>query len=192
MKRILSILFLSLSVLLVGGCGSSEQSKILDDYSFGRQSFGAGSSRITLEMPFAIGQTNGLPWMEQIGKSTALQNVTFQGADQRVSVIVMGEVPQTDAATVSVETLAENSILKLKQSSAVRNLKTDIKPVTISEHEAYRVEATYEQGALQLGMVQYFFMDKGILWNVIYLYRANDPEAVALVQYIDKDITIHQ
>lgn len=191
MKRFLSILFLSLCVLFVGGCGSSEQSKMMDDYSFGHQSFGAGTSRVTLEMPFQIPQTIGLPWMEQIGKPTAIQNVAFQGADQRVSVIVMGDVLKADQS-VNLEAQAQEAVAQLKQSSAIKDVKTDSEPVTISDHEAYRVASTYTQGVYRLGTVQYIFVDKGILWKIIYLYKTDDAEAVTLVKYIDKKITIHQ
>lgn len=189
MRRILSIFLLIFSLFLLGGCSSNMQEKLMADYSFGHQSFGTGNSRITMFMPFAIGQSKGEPWMS-VFANKIYQNVQFQGSDSRISIIVMGEKKEKDS--LNLDEMAKNATNNLKYSASIKNFKSSIEKVKISGVEARKISMTYDQNEYKLGVIQYIFFDKDVLWEVIYLYKTNEPESVALVDYVVGKIQINE
>lgn len=191
MKRIIICFAFILSLLMISGCGSSN---IMNDYSFGHQIFKGDKSKIEMFMPFEIGQTRGLPWLkENQGQGSQDNQVTYAGSDKRINIIVIAE-PPTDPIKgfQPVTELGVNAINNVKANPAVSNVIGQMTPVLIDGLQGVKVEMTYVEKSGRLGLVQYLFIDRGILWNIIYQYKSDDPESVALIKYVEGKIKIEK
>lgn len=191
MKRIIICFAFILSLLMISGCGSSN---IMNDYSFGHQIFKGDKSKIEMFMPFEIGQTRGLPWLkENQGQGSQDNQVTYAGSDKRINIIVIAE-PPTDPIKGfrPVTELGVNAINNVKANPAVSNVIGQMTPVLIDGLQGVKVEMTYVEKSGKLGLVQYLFIDRGMLWNIIYQYKPDDPESVALIKYVEGKIKIEK
>lgn len=183
-KKILlffSFILLSLG-LLVGGCGSGS-SAIMDDYSFGTQQFAKSGSVLTLTLPFEIGKANS---------SAQPNDITYGGSDQHINIIVIGETQKDNTPFASLDGIVSNAINNIKNVSDVSDVKYQSEPISVNGLEGRKISLTYTEKGMPLSVLQYVFVTKDVLWNIIYQYRTNDALGAELVKYLDGKIQITQ
>ena len=188
MKRLLLTGLMLIMVMIATGCGNAQMSsKIMDEYSFGTQTFTLGSSNVTLYLPFEIGKQESPS--QDITKTTVSKTISYAGMGTHILVFVTG-TQITEGMSNDLTIVANDAVHKISLDPNVKNLKTNIEAVTIDNVEGRKLTLTYTLNGINLQVLQYIFVDKGVLWNVIYQYRTTDEEAIALADSIGGKITI--
>ena len=174
-KRYVFLWTLVLLVFLITGCGSKSMQ---EQYSFGKQQLNAGTSSITMELPFTLQK-----------QSENSEMIVYGGNDKHVNIIVTAQKVKADekSETLAVQ-LGEHSSRLLVQSPTVKNLKTKKGTVQIAQKTAITVDSEYEETqngkTTDLAVRQILFGDKDQVWNIMYICRGKDSLGQEVVNYI--------
>ncbi len=181
MKGIILLLSL-MSVILLGGC-SLMGDRITDKYSFGEQVIREGASEIKLVLPFEIGKTTG-----KVTEAASLSTVTYRGQNRNIFILVVAQPVQ--GMEITAKTAGEQAIQRLKNTPTLSQLKDSRNQVMLGSVQAEKINVTYRESNAELGMLEYLFIDNGILWNIIYQYRPQNAESKELVAFIEDKISV--
>jgi len=167
-------------LLLVSGCG---EKSIMEQYSFGQQQLQAGQSALTMMTPFQLAQ--------QHSTNSARQTI-YAGNEEHVNFLIVAQPVDQSAngqdRLVAPRELADHSLALLKRTASVKNLKSTINNTMIGDISAVDTSFEYEESAnnktAHLVVRGLYFTDNDQVWNINYIYRADDAMGKEVVDYI--------
>jgi len=169
------------AALLVSGCGNAS---VEDDFLFGKVRVSCAGETITVTAPFELG-VNGK--MADTADKNA-ETVHAVGQNRYMQVLVTGT---SEGKTPDAQ--ADEAVLLMEKSAAVKNLKTTRKSIAIDGGEGVKLTFDFvntEKGReTPLTVTEYLFRGKTALWRVIYQYRTQDETGRALTEKVEGAIT---
>ena len=167
-------------LLLLSGCG---EKSMMEQYSFGQQQLQAGQSALTMMMPFQLAPQNST---NNVGQ------VIYAGNDAHVNFLIVAQPVEQSVngqnRVLAPRELADHSLALLKRTASVKNLKSTINNTMIGDISAVDTSFEYEESAnnktAHLVVRGLYFTDNDQVWNINYIYRADDAMGKEVVDYI--------
>ncbi|WP_052076841.1 hypothetical protein [Veillonella montpellierensis] len=178
MKNLLLIGILSVFFLLSAGCSSDN---ILDSYSFGEQVFHAGQSEITVELPYELGKNKNTT-----ESPDGYPLDSYAGLGEHIAVYIEAKHPTATKILPDPSTITDKSV------SVFQSNQGDVSQDTIDLGgvQAHKVTATFIQNNIKYSFLQYVFLDKGVLWNIVYQYQTDDEVGAGISKEIADKIKV--
>lgn len=173
-KRLCQTMAIFATVIALAGCGSE---KAVEVYSFGEQALQAGSSTVTMPVPFPL-----------LGKAGATpKQMKYEGADQNINVLILSQPITENGVTLTPQKLADNTAARLSNTPNVHDLKKECTEGTMEGKKAVYLDVQYvdrTQGKeMPLSLRSVYFLDNDQIWSVLYFYQTNDA--------LGKDVADH-
>lgn len=179
MKRLVLACILGAFVTFSAGCGSEN---VLDTYSFGNQVIHAGSSEINVALPFEIGKNTNITQNNE-----GLPIESYAGMSDHFMVSIQGTQPVVGKTMDTPQALANKSVNVFTQMGG----QAQVSPIDLNGLQALKVTATFtDKSNTKESFLQYVFVDKGVLWNIVYQYRTDDVVGAGISKQIEDKIQI--
>lgn len=171
---------LGASLLIMAGCGSTN---VMDKYSFGNQVIQSGQSEITVALPYEMGKSTAT-----ITSNDGYPIDVYGSASDHMLIQVEARRPAATKALPTVDEFAMKSGVEFKK------IKGDVKVDTVSLNgvPAKKVSATFTNQGKKFSFLQYVFLDKNVLWNIVYQYPTDDQVGADISKQIEDKIQVTQ
>lgn len=177
--QVLAVCVMTMTMLLVSGCSQN----VMDTYSFGHQVIRLGQSEITVALPYELGKDN------QISTDNQGRPAVKYGALTEHMLIDIEGVEGT--ATVPVPTV-QSSVDFTKAQLAKTGTTVQVSDINLNGVTAKKLTATYANNGRQLSFLQYIFVDKNVLWNIVYQHPSDDALGNGIQEQIENKIVVTQ
>lgn len=171
-KHIVLVL-LATATFALAGCGNDS---IMEEYSFGYTQLKEGNSEVYVMTPIQLGEIHNS------------DGTSLYGANDAHWDIVVESRPAESTTVQQWASEPMSLFSKLKQAPTISDLQMKSTEMTILHKPAIDVERTFDLslGAHQAKMVgrSLFFEDNGQIWNITYLYNAQDPVGKEVIDYV--------
>lgn len=182
MKRLLVLLSMAF-MILVSGCSSDN---VMDKYSFGNQVIRVAQSEITLPSPFELGLNSTLT-----SDKDGYPLKSYAGTTPTFFVNAEGITAQPNKPLPTAAAFAEKAVNSLKTTNGINVKDVETTPITLDNVPVYKQKIKYTaKNGVTFSFLQYVFVDKGVLWNIVYQYPTSDTEGQQIVKYVEDKIQI--
>ena len=172
-KKNILLVLLATATFALAGCGNDS---IMEEYSFGYTQLQEGNSEVYGMTPVQLGEMHNSDGTSLYGANDAHWDIVVESRPAGSTTI-----QQWAAEPISL-------FSKLKQAPTISDLQTKSTETTVLNKAALDVERTFELslGTHQAKMVgrSLFFEDNGQIWNITYLYNAQDPVGKEVIDYV--------
>lgn len=182
MKKIL-IPLLALCMMILGGCGTKS---VLDTYNFGHKVVRVGASEIIVASPFDLGKRSSVTANDKGQPMTLYENAA---PDYFLSVVAIEGTPTAPLPTV--EAYDEESKKYLLQKVDPKGTWTS-EMTTIDGTPAVKSAATYMNGTKKAKVTRYTFVNRDVLWSIIYQHGADNAAGEDIAKRVEGQIQISQ
>lgn len=169
--------------MLPAGCGNS----IDDQFPFGKNRIHCDGETITVSTPFEL-ISNGK--QVDLGDRQA-ETVHAEGHNANMQILVTGT---KESEGKDAKTLAKEAERILTDNPNLKNLRCEQKEITLGDGKAQQLSFSFTEIVngknIELSVEEYIFLQKGIVWRVIYQYRSQDEVGKALTQKVAGQIAM--
>lgn len=173
MKKTLTILLLLVSLLGLTGCGSTS---MMDEYIFGSRVLTHGASTIEVALPFDLAEGNP--------KDAVMKGMTPEKVFVNMDKHLVMQIVAQDKATISAEAFTKEQLDSFKLNPQLSGVEGSIKDVTSNGISMQQLVVRYKAQQVPLTLVQYNFVDQGVLWSITYRTTQTDSLGLEVMKYI--------
>lgn len=173
MKKTLTIILLLVSLLGLTGCGSTS---MMDEYIFGSRVFTQGQSTIEVALPFDLAEGNP--------KDVVMKGMTPNRVYVNMDKHFIMQVAVQENPTITAETFTKDQLESFKLNPQLTGVEGSIQDVTSNGISMQHLVVRYKAQQIPLYLVQYNFVDQGVLWSITYRTTQTDSMGLDVMKYI--------
>lgn len=170
---------LAVGIFFLAGCAHAPE----DEFAFGSSRVSCTNQTITLELPFPLGIQGAMA--EAAPRD--ISSVSAEGHNRHMQVLVLGDAGETD-----MRAAAARADANIRGSKVVSGIKFSQESTVVDGREALKSTYTFkniETGTpVVLTLEEYFFVNDGVLWQVLYQYLSDDEVGRALAERVTGQI----